>query len=174
MSTDIKTYCTTLKDLVGDEDPLTILADTPARVRALITGVDPAVLRQRPRPDKWSIAEIIAHLADSELVFGFRLRMIFTVNGTSLQAFDPDAWASTFAYGLSDVHASAELFATLRMGNLRMLGLVADPLLDNVGTHEEWGTETARSIIRLEAGHDKNHLAQIERMLDGAGAAPAG
>ncbi len=173
MPTDMQTYCTTLKNLVGNDDPLAILSDTPARIQALIAGVDAAVLRQKPRPDKWSITEIVAHLSDSELVFGFRLRMIFTVHGTGLQAFDPDAWASTFSYHLCDVHTSAELFAALRMGNLRMLRQVAAPLVDNAGTHEEWGTETARSIIRLEAGHDRNHLAQIDRILDGAGSRPA-
>ena len=172
MTTDAQTYCTTLKDLVGDDDPLEILSQTPSRIQALITGVDATILRQKPQPDKWSITEIVAHLADSELVFGFRLRMIFTVNGTSLQAFDPDAWASTFAYHLCDVQASAALFAALRMGNLRMLRQVAAPLIDNAGTHEEWGTETARSIVQLEAGHDRNHLAQIERILDSTGGRP--
>lgn len=97
--------------------------------------------------------------------------MIFTVNGAHLQAFDPDAWASTFAYASCDVHTSAHLFSALRMGTLRMLRQVATPLIDNAGTHEEWGTETAGNIIRLEAGHDKNHLAQIEKILDATGRA---
>ena len=171
MTTDAQTYCTTLKDLVGDDDPLAILSETPSRIQALITGVDATILRQKPQPDKWSITEIVAHLADSELVFGFRLRMIFTVNGTSLQAFDPDAWASTFAYHLCDIQASAALFAALRMGNLRMMRQVPAADLE-CRTHEAWGTEPARSIVRLEAGHDRNHLAQIERILDSAGGRP--
>ena len=157
---------------VENEDPLAILADTPSRIQALIAGTDGAVLRQKPRPDKWSIAEIVTHLADSELVFGFRLRMILTVNGARLQAFDPDAWASAFAYDLCDVHTSAALFSAMRMGNLRMLRQVATSRLDNTGTHDEWGTETARAIIRREAGHDRNHLAQIESILDSTGGRP--
>jgi tRNA-binding protein len=172
MTADNQAYTAALANLVGDEDPLAILADTPSRIQALIAGADGAVLRQKPEPGKWSITEIVAHLADSELVFGFRLRMIFTVNGTRLQAFDPDAWASTFAYHLCDVHTSAGLFSAMRMGNLRMLRQVASSLIDNTGTHDEWGTETARAIIRLEAGHDRNHLAQIERILDSAGGRP--
>jgi tRNA-binding protein len=172
MTPDSQTYCATLRNLVGDDDPLAILADTPSRIQALITGADRAVLRHKPSPARWSMAEIVAHLADSELVFGFRLRMILTVDATRLQAFDPDAWSSAFAYHLSDVHTSAELFSTLRMGNLRMLRQVAPSLIDNTGTHEEWGTTTARALIRLEAGHDRNHLAQIERILDTAGGTP--
>ena len=172
MTTDNQAYLAALANLVGDDDPFAILSATPSRIQALIAGADRAVLRQKPRPDKWSIAEIIAHLADSELVFGFRLRTIFTVNGTRLQAFDPDAWASAFAYPAGDAHTSATLFSAMRMGNLRMVRQVDTSLLDNTGTHDEWGTETARAIIRLEAGHDRNHLAQIEGILDSAGGRP--
>jgi tRNA-binding protein len=146
--------------------PLEVLAQTPSRIQSLISGVDDTVLRRRPGADKWSIAEIIAHLADSELVFGYRLRMILCVNGTQLQAFDPDVWASTLAYGDCDVHVAAEMFRALRTGNLHMLRRIADPLIDNSGTHEEWGRTTARSIIAVEAGHDLNHMAQIEGILE--------
>jgi tRNA-binding protein len=172
MKADDRAYVATLRNLIGDEDPLAVLAETPCRIDALIAGVDEAVLRQKPRPDKWSIAEILAHLADSELVFGFRLRMIFTSNGTRLQAFDPDAWASGFRYDLCDALTSARLFATMRMGTLRMLRQTEESRFDHTATHEEWGTETARSIVQLEAGHDRNHLAQITRILDSAGARP--
>ena len=172
MDADTQAYCSALKDLVGDDDPVVVLSQTPSRIKALITGVEAAALSRRPSPDKWSIAEIIAHLADSELVFGYRLRMIFTVPGVHLQAFDPDRFASTFDYVSCDAHTSAEVFAATRMGTLAMLRRVAPPLMDNAGTHEEWGTETARSLVRLEAGHDKNHLAQIERILAQTGATP--
>jgi hypothetical protein len=104
MSSDAQDYCAALRRLVGDKDPLYILERTASRIQSLMSGIDDAVLRQRPRPNQWSIAEIIAHRADSELVFGYRLRMILGVNGTQLQAFDPDAWASTLAYDACDVH----------------------------------------------------------------------
>jgi tRNA-binding protein len=172
MRTDVQAYCTKLKNLVGDDDPVATLAETPIRLKSLIAGVDVAALRYKPEPDKWSITEIVAHFADSELVFGFRLRMIFTVDGTLLQAFDPDAWAATFAYDRRDVQEAIEVFSVLRAGNVRMLREVAAPRLEHAGTHEEWGTETARGMIRLEAGHDKNHLAQIQTILDAIGAAP--
>jgi tRNA-binding protein len=165
-------YLTALGNLVGDDDPLAILADTPSRIQSLIAGADEALLRRKPRPDKWSIAEIVAHLADSELVFGFRLRMIFTNDGVRLNAFDPDAWAGAFRYHLCDAHASAALFAAIRMGTLRMLRQTEASLFDYTGTHEEWGTETARTIVRIEAGHDRNHLAQITSILDSGGERP--
>ena len=165
MTTDMQAYCTTLKDLVGDDDPLAILSETPIRIKSLIAGIDLAALRSKPQPDKWSIGEIIAHLSDSELVFGFRLRMIFTANARPLQAFDPDAWASTFGYHNRHVPADVESFSVLRSSNVRMLRRVAAPLMEHAGIHEEWGTEAAHGMIRLEAGHDRNHLAQIEKII---------
>ena len=173
MSVDVQKYCTMLRDLVGDDDPIVILSQTPTRIRNLIALADAQALSHKPDPAKWSIAQIVAHLADSELVFGYRLRTIFAVDGAGLQAFDPDRWASRFDYGSCDARESAELFRALRAGTLRMLRRVDPALLDNTGTHEEWGSETARSLVRLEAGHDRNHTAQIERILSDVGAAPA-
>jgi methionine--tRNA ligase beta chain len=173
MNEQVATYRRTLEKLVGDEDPALVLSQTPFRIRTLITGVDRTGLLYKPSPTKWSISEIIAHLADSELVFAYRLRTVLTANGASLQAFDPDRWASTFDYVGCDAHASAELFSVLRMGTLRILRRIPAALMDNVGNHEEWGTESARSLVHLEAGHDKNHLAQIETLLEAIGAPPA-
>jgi tRNA-binding EMAP/Myf-like protein len=172
MAESVDAYLATLKRLAGDRDPLSVLAETPSRLNQLLTGVEAAALRHAPAPGKWSIAEIVAHLADSELVFGYRLRTIFSTNGAHLQAFDPDRWADTFGYRLTDPHASAELFGSLRMGNLRMIRSAGAAGLDHTATHDEWGAETARGIIQLEAGHDLNHLAQIERILESAGPRP--
>src|SRR5688572_29038268 len=173
MDANVQAYCTTLKDLVGDEDPLDILSRTPARIRTLISGVGAAALSRQPSPGKWSVTEIIAHLADAELVFGYRLRMMFTAPGVRLQAFNPDRFASTFDYTSCEAHTSAERFTSSRTGTLGMLRRVAPALMDNAGRHEEWGTETVRGLVRLEAGHDKNHLAQIERLLARVGVTPA-
>ena len=169
MDTNARAYCSALRDLVGDEDPFVVLSNTPARIHTLIAGANAAMLSCQPAPGKWSIGEIIAHLADSELVFAYRLRTIFTVNGARLQAFDPDVWAATFDYMSLDVRTSAQLFAALRTGTLQMLRRINAVRMEHTGTHEEWGTETARGLVRLEAGHDKNHLAQIERIVAAAG-----
>src|SRR5687767_11482879 len=96
MDENVSTYLDTLKQLIGDRDPIDILSLTPSRIRALIAGVGAGELSHNPAPGKWSIAEILAHLADSELVVGFRLRLMFATNGAHLQAFDPDRWAETF------------------------------------------------------------------------------
>ena len=158
-------YIARMLQFVGNEDPMTILRDTPLRLVDLVEATDAAARARRPEPDRWSINEIVAHMADAELVNGYRLRMILATNGTPLQAFDQDAWASTFRYDACDAAESARLFAAYRTGTLRVLGLVDRALLENYGVHAERGRETLPHLLRFYAGHDRNHLDQIERII---------
>jgi hypothetical protein len=158
-------YIARMLSLVGDDDPMTILADTPLRLSDLIAIVDTGLRARRPEPARWSVNEIIAHMADAELVTGYRLRMILASNGTPIQAFDQDDWASTFRYDACDAAESARLFAAYRSGTLRVLGLVDQKLFDNYGMHAERGRESVRHLLRFYAGHDRNHLRQIERII---------
>lgn len=161
-------YITRMLSFVGDDDPMTILTDTPLRLSDLIATVDKDHRARRPEPTRWSINEIVAHMADAELVTGYRLRMILASNATPLQAFDQDVWASTFRYEACDAVESAHLFAAYRSGTLRVLGLVDQALFDNHGVHAERGHESVRHLLRFYAGHDRNHLQQIERIIGGS------
>lgn len=162
-------YIARMLSLVGaDDDPMTILADTPLRLSDLVTNVDASLLARRPQPARWSINEIVAHMADAELVTGYRLRMILATNGTPIQAFDQDVWAKVFHYEACAAAESARLFAAYRSGTLQVLALAGDALLDNHGQHAERGRETVRHLLRFYAGHDRNHLGQIERIVLGA------
>ena len=165
----MESYTERLKRLAGDGDPVAVLAATPERIRQLIAGVPRDVLQQPPQPGKWSIAAILAHLADGELVFAHRLRMILAASPTPLTAFDQNQWAELFDYPSADAEASLDLFAAVRAANVSLVRRVPAALLQRSGTHEEWGTETAASLLRIEAGHDRNHLSQIEVMLTGEG-----
>jgi hypothetical protein len=161
-------YIARMLSLVGDDDPMIILADTPLRLSDLIMTVDADLRGKRPAPGRWSINEIVAHMADAELVTGYRLRMILAASGTPIQAFDQDVWAARFHYEACDAAESAHLFAAYRSGTLRLLGRVDASLFDNYGMHEERGRESVRHLLRFYAGHDRNHLAQIERSIGGA------
>lgn len=162
-----QTYIARMLEFVGSDDPMTILQDTPLRLVDLVEATDAAARARQPAPGRWSINEIVAHMADAELVAGYRLRMILTANGTSLQPFDQDLWASTFRYNTCDATESARLFAAYRAGTLRVLGLVDRALLDNYGEHAERGRETIPHLLRFYAGHDRNHLEQVERIIGG-------
>lgn len=120
---------------------------------------------RRPAPEKWSAVEIAAHLSDVEIAVSWRIRQTLSHNAIPTQAFDQDAWASTFDYAHRDPNASVELFRVLRAANVALLKSVPKALWDNYGVHEERGNESIAHITRLLAGHDLNHLRQIEAAL---------
>jgi len=154
---------------LNGKEPLRIQQDTPKKLRKLIKPLSKAQLTRRPEPGKWSIAEILAHLADAELVGSWRMRLIIGSNGVPIQAFDQDVWAETFAYSRRDPKVSLETFRVLRENNLRMLKALPKELWENYGMHQERGKETIAHIVRMFAGHDLNHLAQVEKMAKESG-----
>jgi len=153
-----------LKHTEGKE-PLRVQQETPRKLEKLIKPLSKAQLTRQPEPGKWSIAQVLAHLADAELVGGWRMRSIIGSNGISLQPFDQDVWAETFAYSRRDPKTSLETFRALRENNLRMLKALPKNLWENYGMHQERGKETLTHIVRMFAGHDLNHLAQVERIV---------
>ena len=156
-------------------DPLVLQAKAPDALAALVEGLSAEQLEQRPAPRKWSIREIVAHLADDELVGAYRIRLILSDPGTSIQAFDQDVWARTGRYSTTDVTDSLVLYRTLRFSNLNLLKSLTAEEWDMFGVHAERGVESLRDIARYFAGHDINHFRQIEaiRRLVGAPTTPS-
>jgi hypothetical protein len=143
-------------------DFLALQAAAPAKLVSLVAELSAEQLAQRPRPAKWSIQEIVAHLADDELVGAYRLRMILSSPGTELQAFDQDVWARTGRYHATNVSAALELFRMLREWNLVLLHSLRTEEWDEFGVHAERGVESIRDIAMYYAGHDINHFEQID------------
>jgi len=146
-------------------DPLKVQAGTAKKLERLIKGVPASRLRKRPAPEKWSAGEILAHLADSEIVVGWRLRQILGAPGTPIQAYDQDSWAAAGHYGKRDPRKSAELFRVVREANLALLKSLAPDQWKHHGMHAERGEETLERIVQMMAGHDINHTKQVERIL---------
>jgi hypothetical protein len=146
-------------------DPMEVLGATAGRLRGYVRDTPIAVLRRRPAPDKWSGVEIIAHLADVEIVMGWRFRLILAHDGVAVQAFDQDEWVTNLRYQETDPAESVEQFEAARKANLRLLRRVDPTRLENHGMHPERGRETVAQLIRLVAGHDLNHLAQLESLM---------
>jgi uncharacterized damage-inducible protein DinB len=152
---------------VEGQDPMRVQRETPKKLAKLVKPLNKKQLMTRSEPGKWSIAEILAHLADTELVGGWRMRLILGSNGVSIQPFDQDVWADTLGYARRDPKVSLETFRVLREANLAMLKSLPKNLWENHGTHQERGKETITHIVRMFAGHDLNHLAQVERIVKG-------
>ena len=157
-------YMSRILSFVAGKEPLDILASTAGRLRALIAGRTREELSRRPDPSRWSTTQILAHLADAEVVASWRLRSIIASDGVALQAFDQNAWASTFKYADADPVESLRLFDVTRAANLSLLRRIDPALYANHGMHVERGKETITHLIRLYAGHDLNHLAQVEQL----------
>lgn len=147
------------------KDPRRLQAAAPARLRKLLKGVSNARARKRPEPAKWSIHEIVSHLADAELVGGYRIRAILGAPGTEILAFDQDVWVTALHYDKRDLKKSFEQYRLLREANLALLDSLNPAQWKHYGNHRERGQETIETIVKMFAGHDVNHFQQIERIL---------
>jgi DinB superfamily len=157
---------------LAQRDPMPLLATAPQRLSALVSGLSDPVLNSRPAPSKWSIREIVAHLADDELVGAYRVRLILSAPATEIQAFDQDVWAETGRYASSDLGLSLSLFRDLRLANLSLLRTLREEEWTRFGVHAERGRESIRDIAAYYAGHDLNHFMQIEAILKAGGVKP--
>jgi len=144
------------------KQPMAVQAATAKRLERSIKGVPTSKLKKRPAPNKWSVSEIVAHLADAEVAIGWRVRLILGAPGTPVAAFDQDAWAVRYAaYQFAPAFA---LFQAARNWNLLYLNTVSHDDRRRRTTHPERGTMTFWTIVETMAGHDINHLQQIERL----------
>lgn len=158
-------YQSRLLSHTDGKDPLQMQRDAANLLAGLTRGVSDEDLRRRPEPGKWSIAEILAHLADDEIVTCWRYRQMIESPGCALAGFDQDAWATMGRYTASNPAESLRLFQLLREANLRLLQGLAPAQWDCWGVHAERGRISVRDLARHMAGHDMNHIDQIRRIL---------
>ena len=106
MKETVQEYVQRIRSKLAGQNPLKVQSATARKLERLIKGAAPAKLRKRPAPEKWSAAEILAHLADAEIVVSWRLRSILGAPGTPIQAFDQDAWVAAGHYAKRDARKS--------------------------------------------------------------------
>lgn len=139
----------------------------PATLADLISGVPDEVLHRRPAPDKWSIVEIIAHLAEDELSSSWRYRQMIEHDGLPLLGFDQELWARLGDYPSWTARDALEMYRLLRLANVALLSRLTAAEWERSGVHSERGALTVRSLAAHMAGHDRNHIEQIKRILAG-------
>jgi hypothetical protein len=145
---------------LGDRDPISILSTTSDRLRNLIAHLTTAQIDEPPAPGKWSAREIVAHLADVEQVFSFRLRQALAEDHAVIQPFDQGIWGQRYA--AYDLASGLALFHAARNWNLRLLATITEADRARPTTHPERGAMTFWTIVETMAGHDINHLHQLE------------
>lgn len=162
-----RAYVAAILELLGDQDPIAVLRETTNQLDRFVQTTPRHVLARPEAPDKWSMGQVLAHLADSDLVWGWRLRLILAQDRPPLTGYDQDKWASRLGYADADPRDSLALFSILRKTNLRLVERASAEDLQRVGVHVERGEESLAHQLKLYAGHDILHLNQLERIRQG-------
>jgi hypothetical protein len=161
-------YVRSLLDLLGSRDPLEVMAELTAWLEVRLRGVAEPELRRPEAPGKWSVIQVVQHLADSDLVAGYRTRMMLSADRPTLPGYDQDRWAGEFHYDQVPISQALDQLRALRAANLHLWKQLTPDQLDRVGLHAERGAETVRHLLRLMGAHDLVHRRQIDRILSSA------
>jgi hypothetical protein len=161
---EIAAYVSAILGLLEGHEPLTVLREMPSRLSRTLDALGPDAVRVPEAPGKWSINEVLQHLADSEVVFSWRIRLVLAHDRPTITGYDQDRWADRLRYAEGNPREALERFTVLRRANLNVLERASPEDLQRVGVHAERGEETLAHIIRLYAGHDLLHERQIERI----------
>ncbi len=168
MSETVAQYAARLIGYTEGKDPLAIQNETAETLAGLIEDASEETLTRRPAPRKWSAREILAHFAEAEIVIAWRYRQIIEQSGTPLAAYDQNEWARLGDYSATAPQESLELFRLLRKKNLQMLARLTPEEWERFGMHTERGKMTVRELVVQVAGHDLNHIKQINEILSKA------
>ncbi|MGH7703071.1 MAG: DinB family protein [Gemmatimonadales bacterium] len=159
-----RAYTAAILGALGDREPFEVLRETPAALRRAVSGVAAQVLSTPEKPGKWSMLEVVLHLADTEIVGGWRFRMILAHDQPAIESYDQDLWSQRLHYAEADLETALEQFSALRRANLRLLEPTTLEERKRFGIHAERGEESVGHMIRMYAGHDLTHLRQIARV----------
>ncbi len=147
---------------VGTREPREVVEATPLELHRLAGRIGAARITMPRAPVKWSARDILAHLADCEIAFGYRLRQVLAEDQHVLQPFDQDKWSAP--YSKMDANLALSLFESLRNWNVALLKTVTAQQMQRKVTHPERGEMTFATIVETMAGHDLNHLKQLEEI----------
>jgi hypothetical protein len=165
-------YVQRLLGRLGDADPFAAQEAFPGALARAVAGLSEGELRSPEAPGKWSVIEVVQHLADTELVHGFRFRMVLAHDEPPLAGYDQDLWAAGLGYRDGDLEEALAQLRALRHANLRLLRPLPLAAWERVGIHGERGPESLRTMFRMLAGHDLVHLDQVARIRRAIGAPP--
>ena len=145
---------------LGQRDPVEVIEVTPQKLEGLLGKLSSEQIEKRPAPGKWSVREIMAHLTDCEIAFGFRMRQ--GAAGIDIQPFDQDDWARNYsAYSFA---AAMATYRALRAWNLAFVRSLTDQQKAFEINHPERGTMPVWMIVETMAGHDLHHLERLEKL----------
>jgi uncharacterized damage-inducible protein DinB len=157
-------YTAAILSLVGGREPMDVLRQTPDAVRSKVAGLSDGQLSAPEASGKWSMRQVVRHLADSDLVWGYRMRMVLAHDRPTITGYDQDLWAERLRYDRADLEQALQELTVFRRSNLGLLAGASAADRQRVGVHAERGEESVDHMIRMYAGHDLLHLQQLDRI----------
>jgi DinB superfamily len=164
MQEEPKEYQKRIMGYAANSEPMQILGSTVEKLKSFASNANSETWKQKAAGDGWTAADVFAHFAEGEIVLGTRIRMIAGTDATPIQAFDQDAWVANADYLRSDPNAALELFSAVRKANIAFLKSLSPDRWNHYGMHTERGKETLHDVVRMYAGHDLNHLKQLDKL----------
>jgi DinB superfamily len=156
-------YKAALLELLGEGDPIDVIADTTVRARAMCDAVPAEKLTLTPEPDEWSARDLVAHLFDVDIVYGFRWRLVLTEDNPTYPGYNEKLFTPLPRLDFWPMFGAWE---GLRASNLALLRGTPRSLWQRTGVHSEQGPETFEEMVQKLAAHDVAHLDQLERTLE--------
>ncbi len=165
MNETIAQYTARIAAFAEGKDPIAVQHRTYETLAGFVEGATAELLDRQRAPGKWSMRQILAHLADVEVVNTWRYRQMLEHSGVALDAFDQDEWARLGDYRVRDPDESLVIFRRLRDNNLRLFAKLTEEEWQKYGMHAERGKMTVRDLTGQIAGHDLNHIAQLREIV---------
>src|SRR5438552_7769829 len=138
---------------------------SPKQIAAAVSGLPDKTLRYKPAPDKWCILEILAHLADMEVLYAHRMRQMLADKKPVIAPIDQDDWARNLGYMSESPAELVALYGLNRHHNLQLLLRIKPQDLGKSAFHPELQTNvTLAEYVARMGTHGANHLEQIERL----------
>jgi hypothetical protein len=159
-------------EALGDDDPVELQRKAPKRIKKLIRGLSEKELARKPAPEKWSIKEVIAHLADGEFILGARMRFVAAHDRPPLPGYDQDLFVERLGVERVKTGELLEAFAAARSANVGLLRRLPEDAFARIGMHAERGEESIAQMVAMYAGHDRIHERQIEAIRAALAAKP--
>lgn len=157
-------YTEAILGALGERDPLQVLREMPAAVHSVLSGLNPIQILTPEAPGKWSMGQVVQHLADSDTVGAFRFRMVIAQDRPSLPGYDQDLWVERLHRNDTDIDAAVAEFTAARRASIRLLERTVPEDWKRVAVHSERGEESLLHLVRMHAGHDVVHLRQLQRI----------
>ncbi|MGK2857885.1 MAG: DinB family protein [Thermoanaerobaculia bacterium] len=164
-------YVKRMIEIVGDRDPVVVMEASLESLRIAVASFPAGKEAVAEAPGKWSLLDVVKHLADTEIVYGYRVRMILSHDTPDIEGFDQDRWASNVRYDGATVADFLDMAVTVRAMNLRIYRALTPSDLERYGVHSERGKESIWRTLRMCAAHDEVHLSQIARIAAAVGVA---